>query len=213
MADDNAAAANGITPEVAGKILSADFGNIVRKVKAGKPLTSTERARVQALATGSGDALAVAQTTVELARALGVSRRTLSNWRKLPGAPTPASNGTHNVTAWRDFVRANNLKGSESMEGVNCDSLKARKLLAEVEDRELRVAIKKGEYVKLSDVRQTWLSVVGQAVTLLRSKFENELPPILSGLDAQAIRDEACKAVDEVCQLLHEGQEGGKVHA
>ena len=36
----------GITQEAAEKILEADFTNIVRKVRDGKTLTSTERARV-----------------------------------------------------------------------------------------------------------------------------------------------------------------------
>ena len=96
----------GITQEAAEKILEADFTNIVRKVRDGKTLTSTERARVQARAAGSSATLTEAKTIVELASALGVTRRTLSNWRKMKGAPEPNPNGSHNVSAWRDFVQA-----------------------------------------------------------------------------------------------------------
>ena len=67
------------------------------------------------------------------------------------------------------------------------------------------MAVKKGEYIATETVRQQWLSYVGKAIALLRSKFENELPPILSGLDAQGIREESAKAIDEVCRILHEG--------
>lgn len=194
-----------ISPEAAEKILDADFTNIVRKVRDGKTLSAGERARVEARAAGSSQTLAVANTIVELAGALGVTRRTLGHWRKMPGAPKPAANGTHNVTAWREFVRANGLKCASGVSGDQTDALKARKLLAEVEERELKVAVKKGEYIATETVRQQWLSYVGKAIALLRSKFENELPPILSGLDAQGIREESAKAIDEVCRILHEG--------
>ena len=197
-----------ISQEAADKILSADFANIVQKVKSGKPLSSAERARVQAQAAGSTETLAVANTIVELAAALGVTRRTINNWRKIPGAPEPASNGSHNVSAWRDFVRANSLKGGDDSVGARTDALKARKLLAEVEERELRVAVKKGEYLPTDEVRRSWLSLVGKAIALMRAKFENELPPIISGLDAQGIREEASRAIDEICQILHTGERG-----
>ena len=42
-----------LSPEVAGKILDADFQNVVRKVAAGKPLTVAERSRIEARAAGS----------------------------------------------------------------------------------------------------------------------------------------------------------------
>ena len=166
----------GITQEAAEKILEADFTNIVRKVRDGKTLTSTERARVQARAAGSSATLTEAKTIVELASALGVTRRTLSNWRKMKGAPEPNPNGSHNVSAWRDFVQANELKGHVDGGGAETEALKARKLLAEVEERELKVAVKKGEYILLEDVRKGWHTLVGKAIALLRAKFENELP-------------------------------------
>ena len=198
----------GITQEAAEKILEADFTNIVRKVRDGKTLTSTERARVQARAAGSSATLTEAKTIVELASALGVTRRTLSNWRKMKGAPEPNPNGSHNVSAWRDFVQANELKGHVDGGGAETEALKASKLLAEVEERELKVAVKKGEYILLEDVRKGWHTLVGKAIALLRAKFENELPPILSGLDAQGIREENSKAIDEVCRLLHTSKSG-----
>lgn len=79
----------------------------------------------------------------------GVTRRTLSNWRKMKGAPEPNPNGSHNVSAWRDFVQANELKGCVDGGGAETEALKARKLLVEVEERELKVAVKEGEYILL----------------------------------------------------------------
>ena len=60
-----------LSPDIAGKILDADFQNIVKKVAAGKPLTVAERARIESRAAGSADTLAYAQTLVELAAIAG----------------------------------------------------------------------------------------------------------------------------------------------
>jgi hypothetical protein len=87
---------------------------------------------------------------------------------------------------------------------TNEEALKARKLLAEVEERELRIAIKRNEYIPVFKVREEWVGLVAQATSILRAKFENELPPILSGLDATGIQRECRQAIDDVLRCLHE---------
>jgi hypothetical protein len=193
-----------LSPDIAGKILDADFQNIVKKVAAGKPLTVAERTRIESRAAGSVETLAYAKTLVELAAVLGVSRRTLSTWQKMEGAPKALSNGLWPVADWREFVRMRGLNAGRVPIG-NEEALKARKLLAEVEERELRIAVKKGEYVPLTKVREEWIGLVAQATSILRAKFENELPPVLSGLDATGIQRECRRAIDEVLSCLHEG--------
>lgn len=192
-----------MSPDIAGKILDADFQNIVKKVAAGKPLTVAERTRIESRAAGSAETLAYAKTLVELAAVLGVSRRTLSTWQKMEGAPKALSNGLWPVAEWREFVRLRGLNAGRVPVG-NEEALKARKLLAEVEERELRIAVKKGEFVALTKVREEWIGLVAQATSILRAKFENELPPILSGLDATGIQRECRRAIDEVLLCLHE---------
>ncbi len=192
-----------ISPELAGRILDADFQNVIKKVAAGRPLTVAERARVEALAAGSTDSTAYANNLVELAAVLGVTRRTLNSWQKLEGAPKALSNGLWSVADWREFIRVRGLKGGK-MPLHNEEGLKARKLLAEVEEREIKVAIKKGDYIRVVDVRSQWIGLVAQATAILRAKFESELPPVLSGLDATGIQAECRKAIDEVLRALHE---------
>ena len=199
--------ANGITPEVAERILAKDYTNIVKKVTEGKPLSKTERDLIQARAESMADAsITTAKDLTELATILGVSRQSLHTWRKLEGSPTPAANGSHSVIAWRQFIRQSDLHGGSGKLTVERhEALKARKLLAEVEQREIRTAILKGEYVSLEEVRLTWTTQVGKAIALMRAKFESELPPILSGLDAIAIQRELSAAIDEICTTLHNG--------
>ncbi len=193
---------NFITPEQAEKLLSADFRNVAKKVAEGKTLTAAERDLIKAKAAGCDDSSILAKNFEELAALLGVSVRTINRWRKLKGAPGPLPDGGLPLIEWRQFVRSRNLKAQPPQQ---VEALKARKMLAEIEDRELKVAIRKGEYILLSEVRREWTTQVGKAIALLRAKFENELPPILSGLEAQGIRGECAKAIDEVCHTLHAG--------
>ena len=191
-----------VAPDIAKKLLTRDFANLVQRVQRGGKLNRAERSMLQGMAAGAGGTPAVVQNFVELATALGVTRRTLQSWRKRKDAPQPASNGTHDVAAWREFMRRHDLHGDATATDAE-SSLRARKLLAEVEDRELKVAIKKQFYVSVEEVRHTWTTLVGRATSLLRNKFENELPPILSGHDAMGIQAECRRAIDEVLNVLH----------
>jgi hypothetical protein len=196
-----------VSPDIAKKLLSRDFANLVGRVQKGGKLTRAERAMLQTLATGSGAAPATAASYVELAAILGVTRQSLNTWKKRKDAPKPAANGLHDVAAWREFMRRHDLKGGViDSSGDIESSLKARKLLAEVEERELRLGIKRGDFVAVEEVRQTWTELVAQAAAMLRKKFEQELPPILSGLDATGIQEEARRAIDEVLTILHQGE-------
>jgi DNA-binding CsgD family transcriptional regulator len=196
-----------VSPDIAKKLLSRDFANLVGRVQKGGKLTRAERAMLQTLATGTGAAPTNAASYVELAAILGITRQSLNNWKKRKGAPKPAANGMHDVAAWREFMRRNDLKGGEIEQPGDIESsLKARKLLAEVEERELRLGIRRGDYVAVEEVRQAWTEFVAQATSMLRKKFEQELPPILSGLDATGIQEEARRAIDEVLTILHQGE-------
>lgn len=199
-----------VSPDIAKKLLSRDFANLVGRVQKGGKLTRVERAMLQSMATGTGAAPTTAASYVELSAILGITRQTLNTWKKRKDAPKPASNGLHDVAAWREFMRRNDLKGGEPATQDAADiesSLKARKLLAEVEERELRLGIKRGDFVAVEEVRQAWTEFVAQATAMLRKKFEQELPPILSGLDATGIQEESRRAIDEVLTMLHQGDE------
>ncbi len=198
-----------VSPDIAKKLLSRDFANLVGRVQKGGKLTRAERTMLQSMATGTGAAPPTATNLADLAAILGVSRQLLNAWKKRKDAPKAAANGMHDVAAWREFMRRNDLKGGEPATQDAADvetSLKARKLLAEVEERELRLGIKRGDFVAIDEVRQAWTELIAQAASMLRKKFEQELPPILSGLDATGIQEEARAAIDEVVTIFHQGE-------
>jgi len=193
-----------VSPEIASKLLKRDFTNLVARVQKGGKLTRAERAMLQSMATGTGSSPPTAASYVELAAILGVSRQSIHTWKKRKDAPKPAANGLHDVVAWREYMQAHELKGNSASDVPDIESaLKARRLLADVEERELRLAIRRGDYVTVEEVRQTWTELVAQATSMLRRKFEQELPPILSGLDATGIQEESRRAIDEVLSILH----------
>ncbi len=195
-------AAPAIPADLAKKVLNRDFANLVQRVQKGGNLSRSERAMLEDMAaSGAGEARTVAENYVELAKILGVTRRTLQNWRKRKDAPKPAANGFHDVAAWREFMARNDLHGEQAASDEET-RLRARKLWAEVQERELRVAVKKREYVPFEEVRETWTKQAAKAKDMLRNKFEMELPPILSGLDAVAIQAECRKAIDEVLTIM-----------
>lgn len=194
-----------ITPEMAEKVLAKDYANIVKKVSEGKPLTKAERDLIQAKAESiNEETVTVAKDLSELAELLGVSRQTLYAWKKIEGAPKANPNGSHSVISWRQFVRMKGLQAGRTVPDKQ-EALKARKLLAEVEQREIRTAIMKGEYVPLEQVRLEWTTNVGKARALLEARFLNELPPVLVGKDAVAIREELDRVLLEVYATLHSG--------
>lgn len=197
-----------LSPDIAKKLLGRDLANLAQRIQRGEKLSKAERVMLQNMAASAGDTPAVAGDFSELARILQISRRTMNRWRKHPDAPPPSANGFEEVKPWREFMERNNLKADVPKTPLE-ESLKARKMLAEVEEKELRLAVRKREYVSYDEVREVWNRNASKAKDMLRNKFEMELPPILSGLDATAIQAECQKAIDEVLTIM--STDGGGV--
>ena len=165
------------------KILSKDLENIVKKVASGKTLTSTERAIVEKAYGQKEESVKYAETTTELADILGVARQTINKWRKIKGSPKPYSNGKHSVSP-------------------EDEELKTRKLLAEVKQAEIKLKVMEGTYVAIEKVREVWTAHIGQVRQILESRFLNELPPILTTLDAVQIREKLQEVLDETYKAI-----------
>lgn len=167
------------------------------------PVPDEKKERIRALAAKNHDDLTFAKNFVELAEILGVSRQSLYAWRKKPGAPVPAANGKHRIVEWREFIRSEGLAaGGGETATPDGEALRARKLLAEIEERELKVAIRKGEYILAETVRTQIAALASGAVAILRAKFENELPPLIAGKSAVEIREISARVIDEVSEAV-----------
>lgn len=180
------------------KILSKDIENIVKKAAQGKPLSDAERQRIKE-AYGQSDEPKCVKNIVELAEILRVNRKTITRWRKSKNAPKPLSNGKHDVALWKEFAKNNGLKEADTPEET---ALKIRKLLAEVKQAELKLSVMEGNYVSIEKVREVWMAHIGQVRNILESRFLNELPPILTALDAIQIREKLREVLDEAYSAI-----------
>lgn len=188
---------------MADRLERANLANIVKKLQAGKTLTQAE----QSILLKAKSAPSWADNYVALAGALNVSRRTLNNWKKLPGAPKPAANGKHDVNAWLSFKA--NLKGEDSTGDEDADIgdlpsepiLRRRKLKLWCDEREIELARLRGEVITVAEVRADWERRIARIKGFLKKRLENELPPILEGMDAPAIHGELVQLMDELCEV------------
>ena len=195
-----------IPADVAKRLLNRDFANLIKRVQSGGKISRAERAMLQTMASGSAsDTPPFAKDYAELAIVLGVSRQSVNSWKKFEDAPQPRNNGLHDVQAWREFMGRRGLKGDDIGPTDEQSRLKARKLLAEVEEREFRLSVRRGEFVSVEQVKREWTTAVGRARALLEARLLNEYPPILSGKDAHGIREDMDKLVAEFYQTLHAG--------
>ncbi len=179
--------------EILDKILNKDLENIVKKASNGKTLTDVERARVKEFY-GEAQKATYAKSVVELANILGVNRKTITRWKKNKSAPKALANGSYKVEDWQNFVKNNELKEPESQEE---SQLKSRKLLAEVKQAEIKLKVMEGTYVSIERIRTVWTQHIGQVRQILESRLLNELPPILTTLNAIEIREKLQDVLDE----------------
>lgn len=135
-----------------------------------------------------------------LARILGVARSTLYLWRDMPGAPDPDADGRLDVAKWQEFAKQIGAK-SASSQTEDKASLQAEELRVIIDDRKFRLAVKQGEYTHNSQIAAELAPRVQEAISVLRAKFERELPALYAG---NPITDRALNktAIDEVCERL-----------
>lgn len=182
-----------ITPEMAERVLEANWKNVIRRVSTGKTLNATELGILKARAACNHETVTTAKDVTDLAEILGVTRQTIHTWLKRAGAPKAQPDGSHIVVAWRQFIEISGLKGATLPDS---NALKARKMLAEIEDRELRVALKKGMYVLRGEVEGEWHRRMAVLKNLLYAKLTLELPPLCAGQDAIGIQQMNQSALD-----------------
>lgn len=136
---------------------------------------------------------------MELADILGVNRKTIDRWRKMKGSPKSKPDGRQDISKWRQFIKKNGLKEVDTPED---EVLKSRKLLADVKQAEIKLKVMEGTYVPIEKVREVWMSHIGQVRSILESRFLNELPPLLTTLDAIQIREKLQEVLDETYKAI-----------
>lgn len=133
-----------------------------------------------------------------LAAAIGVERQTIYNWQKREGCPTPRANGTYLISEWVEFGKT--ISTAEALRPQAKADLENRKLKAQAESLEFKLAVEKGEYTPNEVIADEIRRLVHETLTVLRDELDTKMSP--------AIRAKTRPALDRALARLHKGSEG-----
>jgi hypothetical protein len=142
-----------------------------------------------------------ATTLEDLAQRVGRCVRTIQRARKRSDAPqcTP---GKYSVAAWEKYFAEH---GRDRLpDNPETRQLKLRKLAAEVEDREHRVAELRKQFVRRSAVDERWQFHRERCIAVLNEMLD-EFSVEIVGLDAVQIRQHAERFVDAFTARMRSG--------
>jgi hypothetical protein len=143
-----------------------------------------------------------AATLEELAQRVGRCTRTLQRQAKNPDAPKRMPDGRHDVAAWQTFLQEN---GRDSLPDTpEIRALKARKLLAQVEEKEHRLAVMRRQFVSMAAVEERWNFHTQRCAAVLLEMADSFAGEIV-GLDAVAIRKAGERFVDAFVARIRSG--------
>lgn len=151
---------------------------------------------VLTLCAGDADVRRFASSQLELAEILGVTRRTIANWKCLDGAPRPRANGSYDVAAWRAFAESKGFAycGDEGAHGTSRETLRdvklRRELLAE-EKTKLEIAKLRGELVSATEVSEKWTAAAARIFALVTQHVRRSLVSCGVGVGKAYVESEA----------------------
>jgi predicted methyltransferase len=126
----------------------------------------------------------------------------LQRHQKKESSPRRLPDGSHDVDAWKRYLADNTRDLLPDTPEIR--ALKNRKLLAEVEDREHRVAELRKQFVRRSAVDERWKFHCERCTAVLLEMSDRFADEIV-GLDAVEIRKRAEVFVDSFTARMRSG--------
>lgn len=142
------------------------------------------------------------RTLGELAALVGRSERTLQRHQKKESSPKRLPGGEHDVKAWRKFLADHSRDGLPDTEEFR--ALKNRKLLAEIEDREHRIAMLRKQFVRKDAVVERWNFHAQRSMAVLLEMIDSFADELV-GLSAVEIRKASENFVDAFTARMRSG--------
>ena len=200
---------NGFTPDIATAVLNKARQNIVAKVAQGGTLTATERALMEKSAQSMFPATESedegpkwVESQIDLAKALGVERRTIQRDLKADGNPGKTPDGRYNVHEWRAWRR---IRGRKCGGTQDKHSLECKKLNIDIERKEFEFAVFKAEYSKNSDITE-WFGQFGYTLRQLLDALPGQLAPDVVALPIPDAESLIRNAIEEVKAKISSGE-------
>lgn len=141
-------------------------------------------------------------TQKELAARLRVSVTSISNWSKLPGAPTDLDLGT-----WKAFVEANDLGNSGNRMGGGREELLQEKLRGEIRLNQLKIEREEGKTILVDEVDERDLHLAAMQKAYLYAVLGRELGARGAGKSAEELCVLGQQIADQVCEIFNQGVE------
>jgi transcriptional regulator with XRE-family HTH domain len=130
-----------------------------------------------------------------IAEKLGISIRTLTNWRKREGFPRDGT--AEAVKAWAEG------QGLHRISDGSLGALKAEIMRRDIELRDLKISRERGDVID-REVVEEMLGLLAQKLDLLlRLKLEVELGPRVAGKSAAEANLEGTAILDEIREVVN----------
>ncbi len=144
-----------------------------------------------------------AANKVELARKLGIARRTLYNFEKLSGAPKPRSDGRHDVNAWKRFVssRADQIVIA-GMQLSQIEQARLERLRVVTAREQFKLDAERGKFIAVDDANRQVDTANGIVRRSLQQLVENEIPARCGGRSPVEIKKIGVRLLNECLELL-----------
>lgn len=165
------------------RIIAADLANIVKKVKAGRPLSPTERKLIERKSTSTGSR--TFDSMSHAAACLGVAVATLKVAKK--SGCRAFRNGRVTEAELVQWLR-DHQKELGATHPADMDSAKLAELLERVRQRRRQNDLADGILVPKSKVLEEFQKVATPIKSLLRTKLELEFPSAIAGMDVPQCR-------------------------
>lgn len=192
-----------LDPSTAAKVLSADLGNLLKKVQSGVPLTGRQRALIEASTnpnTEDKPPQPYAANQVELADALGCSRKTIQRLLKRSDCPKTAANGNYSVIKWRAFLAQQAPGALADDSGADLQELRADFLREQTLKLRLKNAITRKAVMPVVLVEQIGADVAADARAIIEQI--HLIAPDLAGLPVADIHSRLKAQEDEIIRQL-----------
>lgn len=196
-----------LTARQAETLLKADLANLAKKVQAGKMLSAHERNMLQsAIAGGVISNQEYAHTQDELAKLLGVTRKTIQRWRKLKDRPEDKADGRMHVPSWRIFKAQRQGEDETESEEQSPAHAKARQILLQNERLEMRILAEKGELVPKEIANQVFAKLLIAAKTRCFTSVTRFVTLARMAEDSNKAAEEIRKEMILIWQELEKGE-------
>ena len=194
-----------LTTDQLDQIKHADLANLIRKVKAGKTLSPSERKMLESAAEADSSGELELVTLAKICQLFTITRKTIAQWRRngMPGIPEKES-GKENLREWRKFFASNPSAGHyDGKPRKDRESLLCEKLEVEIAIAKLKYDAACNELVSIAEVEDV-LAAIGAAVKGAISRLEADLPPMLEGMKPAKMQLIVRDKCDEVLALLED---------